>query len=375
MTTSTTVSPDVPAPVPERPVASLREVFVDLLRDGPKELRQFFQTERHWLFVLVPLAVLSWRAGRLSWPLWFGVDSVLGFQALVPFFAAFLVWARRHELAAQYAELASLFPADSPKRRGNPLLVLAGCLLFLLSCFSLYPPIAVFSLLLAVIGVVYYIYGPFLLRTLWQPLVFLFLAVPPAGLIVQQQVIRIKTIAVIAVSALRFAYPDVQGQGATLVIHGFPLTISAVSSGALAAFSIGAFALFVAFLRRLPLLNGLAYVVVASFVALVINLGGLILTALVGAGNNAAGAVLLSFLPFLLLVVSLVVAWRMAHFFRLRRRRAVTLAPAPGVPLSGSINAEETDTAVNLDEMSEVDRIEALYRAEQTDSASRKEQE
>lgn len=134
-----------------------------------------------FLIVGVPVALLCVILFQLCDNVWFSAGSVLTYQAFIPLGALALAWNRRQELRKIITELALLFPdPEHPKRRGNEWLAVFGALVILLGVIISLPVVGLIGLLLLVIGIVFCIWGPFVLRGLAAPISYLVLSfIPP----------------------------------------------------------------------------------------------------------------------------------------------------------------------------------------------------
>ncbi|MGC4042213.1 MAG: archaeosortase/exosortase family protein [Armatimonas sp.] len=134
-----------------------------------------------FLLVGVPVALFLIILFLLCRNVWFSTNSVLGYQAFIPLGALALVWDRRFEIRKIMTELAILFPdPEHPKRRGNEWMAVVGAIIVLLGVLASTPLIGLFGFLVMVAGVVFCIYGPFVLRGLAGPISYLALTfIPP----------------------------------------------------------------------------------------------------------------------------------------------------------------------------------------------------
>jgi hypothetical protein len=132
------------------------------------------------LLLGVPLLLILLTLGQLCRSVWFADGSPLSYQAFLPLGALALAWHRRRELVTIVSELATLFPdPNHPKRRGNESLVLIGGVLLLVGILAALPPLGLLGFLVVVTGVVFYLWGPFVVRGLRGPLGYLLLTLLP----------------------------------------------------------------------------------------------------------------------------------------------------------------------------------------------------
>lgn len=245
--------------------------------------------DRAWLWVLIPWLVLLWYPLRWGFPIWSSPGSPFFFQMFVPFGAAYLVWARREDWKRTTAELAELFPdPNSPKRRGNLLLVVLGALVLLLAFLMAMPPLGLLALWLMLTGGVFYLYGPFLLRVVLAPLGFLLLSVPPpagggAKLVNGFQGIGASVVGQ-ALPLLGVKVRILWG-AITLLSSGYRLEISPSYTGLGVFFFVMVASLLLILLRQPSVWKGLVYLILTAGITCVMSILRLVVVALVARAN------------------------------------------------------------------------------------------
>jgi hypothetical protein len=236
---------------------------------------KFSQLLRRWVWVIFPFFILLGFLLRSGAGLWFGEGSQLFFQVCVPAGAALLAWSRRDEWNRTHEELTTLFPNPKDARRsGNIVFVIVGGALLLMSQIGAMPPLMIFSIWVMVVGAIWYLFGPFLLRVMLTPLAFLLLAIPPpiglfSGIVQKFQVISASMMG----STLGLIGVKTRIQGAIVVIQDAGHTIFIYPT--LSGVGIFCFVLVstICYLgwRRSPFLRGLVVLVVAAFVTFLGN--------------------------------------------------------------------------------------------------------
>lgn len=298
---------------------------------APDALRYLWANERHWLWVLLPFALLVYRSLRWTWGIWFPypgsgfwtrISGPLAFQVLVPLAAAALAWSRRAEVEAVYRELAFLFPNNSPKRRGHLWPVLVGCILVLTAAAAILEDLAVFALVFLLASIIYYVYGRYVFRALLAPIAFLFLLVPPpandlALLTLQLQVGG----AVAGGQAIAQIHPDTRTQGIAVLLPGFPMEVTQGMGGAPLLLATLTLTLWVILYRRMRFGLAITALLAALTLVLALSVARIVATGLLGALNPPLGDWLrrLHVLPFILL--SCYLSYRFTVWLHTRPRR------------------------------------------------------
>ena len=197
MTTPDTAN-SVPQPVPVPPQSSApRSVLAPLPETGWRAFVAVLSRERYWFLLLIPY-LLAWLAPfrtqdymvdgilRWCWDRWANSNSALAFQPLVPIGVGMLIWSRREQYAAQWASITRKYPANHPRRRGNALPFVAGCIALIFSYCVQVKGVAIAAQLLIAVGAIYWAYGFMMLRILALPLMFLLLMIPPPDSILER---------------------------------------------------------------------------------------------------------------------------------------------------------------------------------------------
>ena len=241
-----------------------------IARPLSERLASLWQTQRHWLLVLIPLALLTYRLYRGAWGTWINYDSPLIFQPFIPLLAAWLAWEKRGEIGQVYEETAFLYPENSPKRRGYIYLALVGAALLIAASLAVIIPLAALGFVLLIIGVIYYIYGPIMSRSLWQPLLLLVLMIPPPGALLNLFSSLLQGVTSHTVGpALHLFVPEVKTMGNYIFLPSTIFPIGPTLGGSSAALPTLALTLWYAFRKNINPLN----IIILMLIGLLIALG------------------------------------------------------------------------------------------------------
>jgi hypothetical protein len=306
-------------------------VFASLPKVGPRALSHLWRTQRHWLFVLIPLLIIMVRPLRWCWGLWFSFDSPLIFQPFVPLLSFALLWERRADLEPIYQEL-SFYPPDSPKRRGKLWPILLGCALMLIASIAMLPSLAMLSFVVILGGCIYYLYGPHITLALWQPLVLLFLMVPPPGGLVPQFTgkLQIGSASVVA-PILRLLYPVTRSVGEWVFvlasktddIHSHSLQITPALSGMSVLLPVLVLTFWQALRLRVRPLNIPVLLSIALLLTLHLNAIRLVLLGVIGGSNPEVARELTRFNSWILVAIAFYLTYKISRFFAPRTMKSL----------------------------------------------------
>jgi hypothetical protein len=273
---------------------------------------------------VLPLLVILARPLRWCWGMWFAFDSALVFQPFVPLLALALVLQRRPEFEPIYRELAFIYPPDSPRRRGKLWVVLLGCALMLIASVAMLPSLAMFAFVVIVIGCVYYLLGLPVTLALWQPLILLFLMVPPPGALVPQftGLLQVGSAAVIT-PVLKLFHPETHRQLQWVRMNGYSMEITPALSGVSVILPVLALTLWQAMRLKVRLPNVPVLLSIALLVTLLLNAGRLILIGLIGASSPQIAVVLTRFNSWVLVAVAFYLIYRISALFTPRTLRSL----------------------------------------------------
>lgn len=275
-----------PAGVPASPW-SLAQDGIRRVRAGlPAAARTLWREQRHWLILgALLLVVLIWPL-TWFWQIWSMPDSPLSYQPFVPLGALWLALQDRPSLEALYREMAQLFPEDSPKRRGKLWPALAGCALMVLACIGTVPPLAMVALLIMIAGVIYRVYGPFVLTALRRPLGFLLTMAPVPNVLVSASTANLQQgCAAVAGQILHAIYPQTKAFGTFIMLPGYTLEVAGPCSGVSVLFPVLVLTLWLALYRRMRVGPTLILLVAGAGIALLMNVLRIVAMGLIGLAN------------------------------------------------------------------------------------------
>lgn len=245
-----------------------------------------WKTQRPWIALVLIALVLLYRPFTWFWEIWSAPDSPLSYQPLVPLGVLFLAWMDRGPVRAAYTELAYLFPANSPKRQGKIWPVLTGCFLMLVSYLMTLPPLAMLSFLLMVVGVIYYIYGPFILNALRKPLSYFLVMAPVPNVIVSMATQKLQlSCAAIAGQILAIFHPQVKVVGTFIKLPGYALEVIGPCSGVSILFPVAAMTIWLAMVRRMKILPSILLLCIGAALSLIMNILRIVMMGMVGVYN------------------------------------------------------------------------------------------
>jgi hypothetical protein len=150
-----------------------------------------FGREWQWL-VIGAIYLLGWytpftdhgSAGdgplRWCWETWGTLRYSFGFQPYVPLAVGVVLWARREEIHRFWrTRVASKFSPEHPRRRGNLIPLVIGCLLLVIAHLVQVKGVGVGAMIVVTYGIAYRMYGPMMLRgPLFWPLALIWLIMP-----------------------------------------------------------------------------------------------------------------------------------------------------------------------------------------------------
>ncbi|MBC8104707.1 MAG: exosortase/archaeosortase family protein [Cytophagales bacterium] len=264
---------------------------------------EFLWGQRVWLLFLIPFALACWKPVQNSFRNWGSPDSILMYQPLVPFAAALLIWAQRRELSTLWRRLQAYPPTDK-RRRGNLLLLSAGCLTLLFGHLVYVDSFFALGLLLILAGTIQYLYGSLILRAVAGPLSLLLLMVnPPDSLITRAHdaAARASAAAASGLLSLFGAKTSVEGGMIRFPDHAAELTRSLHGANLLAAMVFIAF-VFALHQRRPPLYT-FCFMCLTGALALAVHLIRVCFYALTLTSAPIVAKLLLTFSPWLLILL------------------------------------------------------------------------
>ncbi len=282
---SLNAAPDVPDSL-NGATAFLRKGLAWIRKDSLSLIPRLWKTQRPWFILSFLMLVLLYRPVTWFWEIWVTPDSPLSYQPLVPLGAAWLAWAERGPVKALYEELAYLFPVNSPKRRGKLWPVITGCVLMLAAYLMTVPPLAMIAFLLIVVGIIYYIYGPYILGALRKPLSFLLMMAPVPNVIVSMATQKLQLgCATVAGQILEVFHPKVKVIGTFIELPGYALEVVGPCSGVSILFPVLAMTVWLAMARRMRILPSLLLLCIGAALSLIMNVMRIVMMGMIGVSN------------------------------------------------------------------------------------------
>jgi hypothetical protein len=194
----------------------------------------------------------------------------------------------------------------------------------LIASVAMLPSLAMFAFVVIVIGCVYYLYGLPVTLALWQPLILLFLMVPPPGALVPQftGLLQVGSAAVIA-PVLKLFHPETHTRLQWVRMNGYSMEITPALSGMSVILPVLALTLWQAMRLKVRLPNVPVLLSIALLVTLLLNAGRLILIGLIGAGSPQIAVGLTRFNSWVLVAVAFYLIYRISALFTPRTLRSL----------------------------------------------------
>ncbi len=288
----------------------------------PARIGALLRAHGHWLLVIVPILVLGW--GPFAWcqHIWRTPHIPVAYQPFVPLLTLVLLWARRGELTLVYQELALLFPADSPKRRGRLWLAAVGCLLTLFTYATQVPGLSILALIVVVIGIVYYVYGREILRYAASPLLFLFTMVPPPVTVIAglRDTMALAVAARAADLLHSLGVPSAAARDQYVLAPGYRLEVGGALSGLGILGPTLALTLWLLIFKRSRPWTGLVLLALAGGVALLVNLLRVALVARLGMTNAGLADSLNDASSWFLVAPAFALVWGMSRLMGIGKK-------------------------------------------------------
>jgi hypothetical protein len=194
----------------------------------------------------------------------------------------------------------------------------------LIASLAMLPSLAMFSFVVVFIGCVYYLYGPHITLALWQPLVLLFLMVPPPGALIPQLVGKLQVGSASAVApVLRLLYPAtisvrewifvLSSQAEDIRAHAIEITPAL--SGMSVVLPVLTLTLWQALRLKVRPLNVPVLLCIALLITLLLNAIRLILVGVIGSSNQTAARVLMQCNSWILVAIAFYLVYKISRFF------------------------------------------------------------
>jgi exosortase/archaeosortase family protein len=271
---------------------------------------QSLRREPRWLFLLLLLLLLLIQPTIWLVSTWFDWHSPFFAQPLVLLGAFLIGYSRRAEIEKTAQELAELFPPESPKRRGNILgMVLGGAISFAGHLMHM-DFLSILGFVIAFTGVIFYFYGPFVLKSLTPALFFLFFLIPLPKTIIGlfQGGFQNGTYSCLS--------PFFKTNSFNIETGNFVMAIDNLASGLHLFIPMTIFSIGWALYKRYSLYNTLIMLALSTLLSLFVNVFRVMLTCWIGSANPDIGNFLSRSTPILLtLPIAWVVLWvaRLVH--------------------------------------------------------------
>ena len=274
---------------------------------------------QRWWWLLVPALILFSIMLQGLTPSWFTSESQLQFGALVPPLTVFLIWSRRQDWSRTSQELEELFPNPRDARRsGSPVLLFIGCIGILIAQITALSQLTVISFWLLVVGTIFHLFGPFLLRVVAAPLLYALLTVPPPmglALIVVRQFEL--TGAAMLGSSLGLFGIKTRAAGPTVILQdsGHVFLVGGSQSGVGVFLCVLTITLAYLIWRRAPLGKSLVVMIVAGLGTGILGLVRNILLGLIGQLSDAALTILENSFALVPALITLLASLVFVHVF------------------------------------------------------------
>ncbi len=190
------------------------------------------------LFLLAYIPTFIWM-----WDRWFERDSYYSHGILVPFVSAFLIWQNKDDLAK--------IPLKESVW-GLRFIITGVVIYFLSALFRIYFMSAV-SMLIVLLGLVYYFYGEKFLKAISFPLAFLFFMLPLPSVVIVQISFQLKLLAAqIATHLLNDMRIPAIREGSIIKMRTTQVVVDDVCSGLRSLISLGALGSIFAYWMKGP---------------------------------------------------------------------------------------------------------------------------
>lgn len=238
----------------------------------PKRIFSALWAERQWLWILIPYLLAWFVPVLLCSPQWRDLNQPLAFEPWILVGAGLLVWSNRAWYAQQWQRIQVKFPPSHPLRRSNPVVLIIGCILLLLSHMIQVKGISVGSLIVITVGIVLAVYGSAMTKVLAVPLGFLCLMIPPPDSIVEGIASRfLRGSLLVTSSLLNLANFPNSVSGLFIKIGDNTVEFSYRVSGFNILLALSLLIVWYLLYRRLPAVYGAYMLAVGGTLALLVN--------------------------------------------------------------------------------------------------------
>jgi hypothetical protein len=265
-----------------------------------REVVSFLWGERVWLWFVIPYLIAWYVPAQWCWYQWTNTSQPLAFEPWIPLGAGLLAWSRRAQYAQQWRKIQTNYPAKHKKRRSDFIVLTLGCLLLLVGNLIQVKGIWVIALLLILVGVLLFVYGPAMTRVAALPLVFLCLMIPPPDSPVDGAAMRSMQVSLNIGGWIlnKLHHPNtVTPRAVTMAIQmeGYAVEYTYFVSGLNILVFVALLSLWYTLYRRLPVVYGLYLLLAGSVLGTVINIGRIIAVALLQPSSPSLSLFLMRF--------------------------------------------------------------------------------
>lgn len=211
-----------------------------------------------YLFLLAYFPVLLWM-----WDRWFSPDSYYSHGILIPFVVGYLIWQKKEILRECRRE---------PSVWGLRLVVL-GLLIHLASSLVRVYFTSAFSMLIVLVGIILYFFGPRFLRQILFPIGFLFFMIPLPLLLVVSLSFNMKLVAAeISQRILNAMGLEAMRSGSVIKLSHAQIIVDDICSGLRSLISLAALGSLFAYWLKGPLYKRLLLFVLTIPIAVITNI-------------------------------------------------------------------------------------------------------
>lgn len=188
---------------------------------------------------------------------------------LIPFISLYLIWTKRDTLRSTVVK---------PDGKGL-FLLLAGIFLLIIGNVAFEPFIREFSLIITVTGLIYFLLGSEIYKTLMFPLGYLFFMIPLPYIIMNSIAVSLRLInARVTYNVLHFFGIPILQDGVNLELPNISLEVADLCTGILSLVAIMAISILYAYFTLRNLISRVALIILAIPIAILSNMLRLIMT-------------------------------------------------------------------------------------------------
>jgi hypothetical protein len=283
------------------------------------EVLGLLMRQPQWLVIFALLLSLLVQPTLWLKSTWFDLHSPFFAQPLVLLGAFLIGYSRRTVIEKTAQELATLFPASSPKRRGNIVGIILGGVVALLGHLLKTDFIAILGFVVVLTGVVFYFYGPFILRNLFPALFFLCFLIPLPKTLTNIYQIGFQN------GTYSMLSPFFKTNSFTIEVPNFIMPIDALASGLHIFIPCTIFCIGWALYKGYRFYNIAIMLVLAVLLSLLINVLRIMVICWLGSANPDFGDFLSHSTPILLVIPIAWIITRVAHVLHRREELRISM--------------------------------------------------